>query len=571
MSITEEVSDLCGPEVIKTTRRGAAVLRKAAINKGLAFSPEERKALGLNGVLPSAVQTIEQQIQLEQEHLQAKSDDLEKFIYLASLQDRNEILFYRVLVEKMAELMPIVYTPTVGAACQLYSHIFRRTRGIWLTPDDVDRMPKVLRNAREDDIRLIVVTDNDRILGLGDQGCGGMGIPIGKLALYTAGAGIHPAKCLPISLDVGTNNSELLDDPFYAGYPHRRLAGEEYDKFIENFVAAVQQVYPRAIIQWEDFKKHNAFRVLDRYVKRVPCFNDDIQGTAGIVLAGIYGALRLLNQKLADQRILFYGGGASATGISRLIKLGMREENADEATIRRCQFLMDSRGLLHEGRDLKSEPFKQESAQTLKDLEHFGITPRDDMPVEELISKFKPTILIGSTATPGLFTESIVREMAKYVDRPVIMPLSNPTAKAECTANEAIEWTDGRALVGTGSPFPDVEHNGRKHVIGQANNVFIFPGVGLAAAVSEVREIPQSFFLLAAQTLAKCVTNERLEQGALYPDQQDLRMGSEAIAKAIVKFASKTHIGRQFTDEEADKAVEQAMWYPEYVPVVPKN
>ncbi len=569
MTQNEISAALGGPKVIKTSRRGEALLRKTSYNKGLAFTAEERNNLGLNGVLPSSVLTMDQQLQLEWEHLQAKSNDLEKYIYLASLQDRNETLFYRLLCENLHDLMPIVYTPTVGYACKQYSHIFRKTRGLWLTPGEKGRFAEVLKNTRETDIRLIVVTDNDRILGLGDQGCGGMGIPIGKLALYTAGAGIHPSKCLPVSLDFGTNNPELLNDPLYAGYRSRRLKGDEYDQLIEEFVTAVTEVYPRAIIQWEDFKKENAFRILDRYVKRVPSFNDDIQGTAGVVLAGVYAALRKLGQKMSEQRVLFYGGGASATGICRLIRLAMRQESAGEDTIRRAQMLMDSRGLLHTGRDI-TEPFKRECAISLEDLATFDIEPHEGMTVEDLISKFKPTILIGATATPGLFTESIVKEMGKHVERPVIMPLSNPTAKSECTPQEAIEWTEGRAIVATGSPFPDVEYNGTRHVIGQANNVFIFPGVGMGAAVAEVREITQTLFLIAAQTAAECVSPERLELGALYPNQNDLRKVSAAIAKKIVKYASQNNLGRFMTEGEAVKAVDEAMWWPDYVPVEPK-
>ena len=560
--------ELHGPTEIRTRLQGSAVLHQAEINKGLAFSKEERQNLGLSGVLPHAEQTIQEQLLLEREHLNSKSDEMEKFIYLASLQDRNETLFYRLLVENLTELLPIVYTPTVGYACKRYSHIFRKTRGIWITPDDEDRMVKVLRNSGQEDVRLIVVTDNGRILGLGDQGAGGMGIPVGKLSLYIAGAGLHPSKCLPISLDVGTNNAELLDDPLYFGYRHRRIEGDDYDRFIEKFVNAVAEVFPHAVIQWEDFKKENSFRILDKFVKRIPSFNDDIQGTAGVVLAGIYAALRLTGQKLSDQRIIFYGGGAAATGISRLFKLGLRTEGADEDTIRRSTMLMDTRGLLHEGRNIK-EAFKREVALPLRDLEHFGIKPREDMPVEELISHYKPTILIGATATPGLFTQSTVEAMAKHIDRPVIMPLSNPNAKAECTPKEAIEWSKGRAILATGSPFADVTYNGKKYVIGQANNVFIFPGVGLGVLVAEAREITQTMFLIAAQAAAECVSPDRLEIGALFPDQQDLRRVSEAIAKAVVKYASKNSLGRPMTDEQADKAVEAAMWYPEYVPVVP--
>ncbi|UCF33201.1 MAG: NAD-dependent malic enzyme [Phycisphaerales bacterium] len=567
-TIEDVVRALHGPNVIKTRQRREWLLRNPATNKGLAFSTEERKGLGLLGRLPSTQVTIEQQVALEMEHLQAKPTDLEKYISLAALQDRNEVLFYRVLVENMAELMPIVYTPTVGQACKQYSHIFRAARGIWLTPEDVPHMREILRNVYNQDVRLIVVTDNERILGLGDQGCGGMGIPIGKLALYVAGSGIHPSRCLPISLDVGTNNPELLNDPLYVGYRHRRLSGKEYDDFIEKFVAAVSDVYPRAVIQWEDFKKNNAFRILERYQRRVPCFNDDIQGTSAVAFAGMLAALRITKQKLSQQRIMYVGAGSASVGIGRLVRLGMKAEGSSPDAIRIAQMHCDSVGLLAEGREV-TEQQKLDFTLTKAECAKYGLDPSPDMPLEKIISKFKPTILVGATAMPGAFTRTMIQELAKHVEQPLVMPLSNPTSKAECTPAEAIEWTDGRAIVATGSPFPDVEYNGKRRVIGQGNNVFVFPGVGLGAIIAEVREITQEMFLIAARTLADFVSPARLDLGAIYPDQSELREASRAIATAVVKYASHNNLGRKVTDEEAEGLVKACMWYPDYIPVEP--
>jgi len=554
------------PRAIETKKRGVWLLDNPSTNQGTAFDRAQRDELRLRGMLPHRVLTLAEQATLAIDQIRAKATPLERYIGMASLQDRNEVLFYRVLVDHVAELMPVVYTPTVGEACQKFSHIYRSARGLWLTPDDVDDLPAVLRNSPFEDVRLIVVTDNERILGLGDQGCGGMGIPIGKLALYVAGAGLHPSKCLPISLDVGTDNPELLADPLYLGYPKKRLRGRAYDDFIEAFVRAVREVFPKAIVQWEDFHKDRAFTLLERYRRRIPSFNDDIQGTASVTVAGILAALRLTKESVAAQRVLFLGAGEACTGIARLFSIAMREGGASDATIRRSIVAFDSRGLLHDGQKI-DEPHKRELALPLALMAEYGLDPaRKHAPVD-VVRALKPTILVGATAQAGTFTQELVEEMARHVARPIDLPLSNPTSKTECTPEQALRWTKGRAIVATGSPFDDVVQDGRRHVIGQANNVFIFPGVGLGAAIAEAREVTTEMFYVASATLASAVSEARLAQGAIYPSQSELRRVSFAIACAVVRYASEHDLGRRLRPEEVESSVRAAVWDPSYVPV----
>ncbi|HET7181248.1 MAG TPA: NAD-dependent malic enzyme, partial [Candidatus Limnocylindrales bacterium] len=502
------------PLAVTVHERGRALIDQPLRNKGTAFTQAERDALGLHGLLPARVSTIEEQVALELEHVRRKTDELERYIGLSSLRDRNETLFYRVLVENLEEFLPIVYTPTVGRACQAFSHIFRRPRGAWITPDDLDRMDDILRCAGNAGTRLIVVTDNERILGLGDQGAGGMAIPVGKLSLYSAAAGIYPALTLPVSLDVGTDRAELLDDPLYLGYRAPRLRGEAYDRVIEAFVDAVRRVFPRAIVQWEDFKQHNALRILDRYRHRLPSFNDDVQGTAAVVLGGLLAARGSVDE-LRHDRFLFLGAGAAGIGIARLLERRLGACSDAEAP-RIAMF--DSRGLVHRGRANVADdqrPFAIDPAW----LAAAGIGEGSCSDPVAIARALGATVVIGTTGTPGTFSEALVRTVAATAASPIILPLSNPSDRCEATPADVLRWSDGRALVATGSPFaaPD----GR--VIGQANNVFVFPGVGLGALVAEAREVTDEAFMTAAEELAGSVAAERRAAGGIYPPISDLR------------------------------------------------
>lgn len=556
------------PIPVEVNEFGSALLRTPLLNKDAAFTAAERAALQLGGLLPPRVVTMRHQLTMEIQRMRRKNSDLEKYIGLMALQDRNETLFHRLVLENLEEIAPIIYTPTVGEACSEFSLVERRPRGLWVTPDDRPHLTELLRHAGGRRVRLIVATDNERILGLGDQGAGGIGIPIGKLALYTAGAGLHPESTLPVSLDVGTDNQTLLQNPLYMGVRRPRLRGRSYDRFIEAFVAAVIEVYPGAVLQWEDFKQHNAIRLLERYRHRLPSFNDDIQGTAAVVLAGIIVGTRQSRQPLARQRVVISGAGASGLGIAKLLRLAMVDEGMADDEAGRAIVLLDSRGLIYRGRteiDGDKLPFALDEVG----LSRYGIRPdQREVTLEQVVEAVKPGVLVGTSGTPGIFTESVIRTLARGSRRPLVLPLSNPTFNSEAVPEDVMKWTGGRALVATGSPFGPVVHGGRRRIVAQANNVFIFPGVGLGTIVAGSAEVADRMFLVAARHLSECVSAQRLGRGGLYPRISDLRKVTEEIAVAVVKEARDSGLGRKLDDQAIAREVKGTMWFPEYVPYV---
>jgi malic enzyme len=550
---------------INVKEKGRPLLLNPFTNKGTAYTAEERDALDLHGLVPPAISKLEQQLERTYENYLAKTTNLEKFIFLASLQDRNETLFFRLVHEHIDEMMPIVYTPVVGEACQKYSHIYRAGRGLYVSYEQRNNIEKILLNHPRPPA-VIVVTDGERILGLGDQGAGGMGIPIGKLCLYTLCAGVPPYLTLPITLDVGTDNEERLADPLYLGLRQNRVRGDDYQDFIDRFVAAVKNVYPDSLLQWEDFLKANAIKQLQRFRDEICSFNDDIQGTAGVVVAGIYSALRITGQAMKDQRILFAGAGASAQGISDLLVSAMLEDGLARDEARRRIWTVDSRGLVTRDRS-GLEDFKATYARDVSEVADYECKDLSGITLEETVVNAKPTILIGTSGTPGMFTKHVVEAMAKNNDRPIIFPLSNPTSQSECTGEEAIEWSDGTAIVATGSPFDPVEYKGKHYRIGQGNNAFIFPGVGLGICVSRARRVTDGMFLDAAKALADKVTDDDLDQVAVYPELTRIRECSHAVACAAIKRAVAEGNAAESVLEDLEQKVTTAMWFPDYMDV----
>ncbi len=537
------------------TPTGIHLLNDPALNKGTAFTEEERDALRLRGLLPPRILTQEQQVEKILENFRAQPSDLEKYIFLISLQDRNERLFYRVAMDHMDEMMPIIYTPTVGRACQLFGHIWRRPRGLFISAADRGRIARILRHWPHGPVRVIVVTDGERILGLGDLGANGMGIPIGKLSLYTACAGVPPGSCLPIALDVGTENQELLDDPLYTGLPRHRLPRAELDAFMDEFMKAVVRRFPDALVQFEDFGNRNAFRMLSRYRDAACCFNDDIQGTAAVCLAGLYAALPMLrSSRLADQTLLFLGAGEAGVGIADLVVDAMVSDgvSADQAR-RRCWFV-DSRGLVVRSRTDLAEhkrPYAHDHAE-LPDL-------------AAAIEALMPTALIGVSGQPGTFTRPVVEAMAAINERPVVFALSNPTAKSECTAEQAYGWSGGRAVFASGSPFPPVAHeSGMTFVPRQANNAYIFPGVGLGIIACGARRVTNGMFLTAARTLAAHVTDADLAVGAMFPPLARIRAVSTSIATAVAGVAYESGLATVPRPDDLEALVRSQMYDPAY-------
>jgi malate dehydrogenase (oxaloacetate-decarboxylating) len=560
--------DAQGLRVVEVPYRGPQLLAHAMYNKSTAFTAEERALFGLDALLPATVSTLEQQARRAYENIARKTDPLERYIGLAALQDRNEHLFYRVLVDHLEEFLPIVYTPTVGRACQLYSRIFRRARGLWITPRHRGQVYEALGSAPFEGVRLIVATDNESILGLGDQGAGGMAIPIGKLTLYTAAAGIHPSHTLPVSLDVGTDNRALLEDDLYLGWPHPRLRGAEYDSLVDEFVHAVKRRFPGALLQWEDFRKGTAFALLDRYRKVLPSFNDDVQGTAALALAGILAATRSLGAPLAGQRIVILGAGAAGVGIGRLLRDTLERHGVSGEALTLAVALLDSHGLVVEG-ESPTEDYRRTLAWPARLAAARGLGEGRPHDLLAAVRALRPTVLVGVSGATGAFTEAVVREMATHAERPVIFPLSNPTSQAEAHPADLMAWTGGRALVATGSPFEPVTHGGRTLRIGQGNNVFIFPGVGLGALLSGVREVTEGMFAAAAARLSVEVPAADLASGSLFPPISALRPVTARIAEAVMREARESGVGRPLSDEAIAERVASAMWEPAYPTLVP--
>lgn len=541
----------------ETNLTGQALLDNPLLNKGSAFPEDERREFGLLGLLPLHCSTIEEQLARTYENYRRKESDLERYVFLTALQDRNEVLFYRLLQEHITEMMPIIYTPTVGEGCRQYSHVFRRPRGLYISYPYRHEIPALLANAPAEEVDVIVVTDGERILGLGDLGVGGMGIPIGKLSLYSVCAGIHPATTLPIMLDVGTDNPELLDDPLYLGWRHTRVRGQEYDAFVEAFVEAVKQKFPRVLLQWEDFSKQNAARLLERYRDRLCTFNDDIQGTGAVTVAGLLAAMKVLGSTLSEQRIVILGAGSSAIGICDQIVAAMIQVECGEQNAKRKLWLVDSKGLVHDGR-INLESSKQKYAQAATAIAAAGLNFFD------VVKNVHPTILIGTSGQRGAFTEDVIREMARHVERPIIFPLSNPTSKSEATPSDLLNWTGGRALIATGSPFPPVSHNGRLIKIGQCNNAFIFPGVGLGVIAAGASRVTDTMFSAAARVLSDFSPALSDPDGPLFPPLESVREISYRVALAVQAETVRAGL-TSISIDALQRAVANKMWTPQYV------
>ncbi|KAL5264151.1 hypothetical protein ACHWQZ_G005286 [Mnemiopsis leidyi] len=517
-------------------KHGMDIIRDPSLNKGMATTLKERQSLGIHGLLPPNFITQDDQVERCMRHLSAKPNDLEKYIYLCSLQDRNERLFFRLLKDHLEELMPIIYTPTVGLACQKYGLLFRRPRGLFITIHDKGHIYDILKNWPVKNVKAVCFTDGERILGLGDQGCQGMGIPVGKLALYTGCAAINPQYCLPVTLDVGTNNQALLDDPMYIGLRHKRVTGAAYDEFIEEFISACKARYGSSVLMhFEDFGNQNAFRLLSKYLNNTCCFNDDIQGTASVALAGILGSLRITQNKISDHTFVFLGAGEANLGIAELICLKMEKEGVPKAEAYKKIFMMDSRGLLVTSRTNLSEhkiPFAK------------------DMPactsLEEVVKTVKPSALIGAAAQPKTFTKEIIEEMSRNNERPIIFALSNPTSKSECSAEEAYKWSNNKAVFASGSPFPKYEQNGVVFEPGQGNNAYIFPAVALGVMCCGSVSIPDELFLQAAEALSHLVSEKDLEVGRVYPRLSDIQATSVKIAVSVIERAYELNLATVF-------------------------
>jgi malate dehydrogenase (oxaloacetate-decarboxylating) len=551
------------PSGLPDIPRGMDLLNCQGLNKGTAFTEQERSKLGLDGLLPPQVESLEEQTVRAYEAYKRKDEDLERHIYLRALQDTNEVLFYRLLLDHIVEMTPIVYTPVVALACEQFSHIYRRPRGLFISYPLRDRIPELLRNRPNREVDVIVVTDGERILGIGDQGAGGLGIPIGKLSLYSLIGGIRPQRTLPMVLDVGTNNKERLNDPEYIGWRHERITGQAYFDFVDQFVQAVKQEMPETCLQWEDFATPHARPILQRYRDDLLTFNDDIQGTASVTLGAALGAVKVTGKSLNDQQIVMLGAGSAGIGVADGLRAAMVEEGLSEQVARSHFWVIDKTGLLHSGRkDLTPE--QAVYAQPEERLAGWPRTSNGQAGLADVITKIDATILIGLSTVGGAFSESIVREMARKVQRPIIFPLSNPTSKSEAKPDDLIQWTEGRALIATGSPFPPVRYGGKTIPIAQCNNVFIFPAMGLGVVASGARRVTDAMMLTAARTLGENSPALKDSAASLLPPLTDIRRVAAEIATAVGVEAQKGGVAPKLAREELRGKVTATQWVPSY-------
>lgn len=563
-----KIDPLTGESYYEVYLRGRQLLNDPHLNKASAFTKEERLSLGLDGMLRPGISVMESQVDRVYEAFLRKPDDLERYIYLAGLQDRSEPLFYRLLLEHLEEMVPIVYTPTVGQACLQMSHIQRRYRGLYITPENIANIDQVFQGLSQPQVNLIVVTDGERILGLGDLGSDGMGIPVGKVSLYVAAGGVHPAVCLAICLDVGTNNPRLLEDPLYLGIRKPRLRGAEYEDLVEKFILGVKRNFPGALLQWEDFAKQTAFKNLDRYRERILSFNDDIQGTGSTALAALMTAMRIKQSRFQDERYVIVGMGQAGTGIAMNIRTMLKEEGLTDEEARKRIFAVDMQGLLLEGDPLLEGP-QEPLAQRRSAVDRWVLDAPGRIGLEDVVRNAHPTVLIGVTAQPGLFSEAILAETARHSERPIVLALSNPTHKCECTPEAVWQATDGRGLVATGSPFAPVDWKGRRLQSSQCNNMYIFPGVGLGALVCKATRVTDGMFLAASRAISRFVTPEQEALGLLLPEMKDIRKVSASVAKAVGIEAREAGLGRLLDDEALEALVTKAQWEPSYAPYRP--
>lgn len=550
----------------KTKLKGRAILDHCILNKGTAFSHEERTRFGLHGLIPADIETLEQQCARLYRAYKNKNEDLSRHVFLRELQDRNEVLFYRLLTDHIGEMLPIVYTPVVGLACQRFSEIYRRPRGLFIAFPERHLMDEMIANIELSDVKVIVVSDGERILGLGDQGIGGMGIPIGKISLYSACGGIFPGEALPVILDTGTDNEDRLKDPFYFGWRHKRVRGKEYDDFVDQFVKAILKRYPNVLLQWEDFAKDHARVLLDRYRNQCCSFNDDIQGTAAIALAGILAGVKIGRSSIVDQQIVIYGAGSAGTGIADVIVSEMKKNGLSDRDACHQIWMLDRRGLIHSGMTNLTSA-QAPYAQVKEVVASLGMDPSKGISLEDVIEKVRPSILIGVSGSPNAFSEKAIRTMAQFTKRPIIFPLSNPTSKCEATPADLIEWTDGNALVATGTAFPNVQYNGKTYVISQCNNYYIFPAMGLAVVSAKAKRVTDGMFTVASETLSLLSPALKSQGDPLFPPPEQVRDIAKKIAFVVAKQAMKENVAPLLADDALHKAIESTFWTPKYTAI----